>query len=478
MTGKSRDQSSFSSRRQFVRATAGFAGASVLGLELGFAQSNTRNTFRLATFSADVTVPLGHALMGGGIAPAKTIGDPLTARGFVLLGGELPVVLVSVEWCEIRNDAHDRWRAALAEAAGTKPERVFVTSTHVHDAPVADLEAQRILSRHQTGVNITDLAFHEQAVQRVAAALREGLKNSKPVTHLGLGQARVLNVASNRRYVREDGTPTYGRMSRATDTKIREAPEGTIDPFLKTISFWNGGQPLLALHSYATHPMSHYGQGEVSSDFPGLALRRRQAGDAKIFQIYASGCSGNVTAGKYNDGTPENRVVLAERIHQGMADAWRNTTRLPLEQIAWRAAPLRLEPRGSAGFTVEEMKKVLLVKDATPFSPFAKCKAAMGLSWRQRADASYRLDVPVLDFGPAQIILLPAECYVEFQLFAQNVRPDSFVMALGYGECAPGYIPIEKAWQENDSNLRDWCWVAPGAETAMKEAIHRALKGG
>ena len=41
---------------------------------------------------------------------------------------------------------------------------------------------------------------------------------------------------------------------------------------LKTISFWNQEQPLLALHAYATHPMSYYGQGEVSADFVGLRV--------------------------------------------------------------------------------------------------------------------------------------------------------------------------------------------------------------
>ena len=48
--------------------------------------------------------------------------------------------------------------------------------------------------------------------------------------------------------------------------------------------------------------MSYYGKGGVSADFLGLARKRRQADDPKVFQIYASGCSGNVTAGKYNDG--------------------------------------------------------------------------------------------------------------------------------------------------------------------------------
>ena len=56
----------------------------------------------------------------------------------------------------------------------------------------------------------------------------------------------------------------------------RLTAEGTIDPWLKTLSFWDGDRPLLALSCYATHPMSHYGQGHVSSDFVGLARKQRQ----------------------------------------------------------------------------------------------------------------------------------------------------------------------------------------------------------
>jgi hypothetical protein len=74
------------------------------------------------------------------------------------------------------------------------------------------------------------------------------------------------------------------------------------------------------------------------------------------------------------------------------------------------------------------------------------------------------------------LLLLPGEIYVEYQLIAQQLRPDDFVVTLGYGECAPGYIPIERAWEEDDQNLRDWCWVAPGMEPRVREALRAALK--
>lgn len=427
--------------------------------------------FRIATFSADVTIPIGHPCMGGGIMPAKEILDPLYANGIILLGSGKPIVFVSVDWCEIRNDAYTAWREALAAAAGTDPARVLVSAIHQHDAPITDLEAERLLIKNKAKGSICDLAFHEKAVKRVAEAAKKSLESAKPLTHIGMGQAKVEKVGSNRRY-EVDGKPHFNRMSATRDPKIREHPEGLIDPWLKTLSFWDGDKALAAISVYALHPMSYYGKGGVTSDFVGLARKRRQADDPMCFQIYASGCSGNVVAGKYNDGAPENRPVLADRMYQAMSAAWKATKKVPLESIGFRAVDMRLEPRNDAGFSVEELTKRL----TTDPKPFGQCLAALGLSWRKRADAGHKIDVPVIDFGPAQMILLPGESYVEYQLLAQRQRPDSFVLVVGYGESATGYVPTEQHIKEGDGNLSDWCWVAPGCEKAMSDAIAAALK--
>jgi hypothetical protein len=408
--------------------------------------------------------------MGGGIAAAKSIVDPLQAHGLVFFTDEKPVVLVVVDWCEIRNDAYARWREVLAAAAGTEPGRVLVSAVHVHDAPVADLAAERILRAHRAAGSLCDLDFHEQAVQRVARALRLACRSRQRVTHVGHGSAPVEQVASNRRFIRRDGSLAFSRTSASRDPAAREADGGLVDPLLRTLSFWQGDRPLAALHAYATHPMSHYGQGGVSADFVGLARSRRQAEDPAVRQIYASGCSGNVTAGKYNDGNPANRPVLAGRIYKGMVAAWQRTERARVGPVKFRSVPLRLEPRGG-DFTMEQLRRRL----ASERNPFGQCLAAMGLSWRERVAAGIPLDVPVIDFGSAQLILLPAESYVEYQLYAQEVGA-GFVLSLGYGECAPGYIPTETAWREKDTNLGDWCWVAPGAESVLKGAIAQALR--
>jgi hypothetical protein len=414
---------------------------------------------------------MGHGMMGGAWV-SRSVSDPLEANGFILLGGAAPVVFVAVDWCEIRNDAYARWQSVLAEAAGTKPDHVLVTAVHQHDAPVADLEAERILRSRKLSGTVCDPEFHELAVQNVAKALRASLPNARRFTHIGTGQAKVEKVASNRRYTTPDGTVHFDRMSRSTKRAAIDANEGLIDPWLKTLSFWDGDAPLVAVNFYAVHPMSHYGEGEVSADFPGLARQMRQRETPGVKQIYASGCSGNVVAGKYNNGARENRTVLAERLHTAMAAAWQDTERHAIDRFDFRVTPLRLEPRASTGFSTAELESQL-----TPATkPFSQCLAAMGLSWRQRVAAGRDIQIPVIDFGAAQLLLLPGETYVEFQLAAQRTRPGSFVCVAGYGDGATGYIPTEKHFAEQDTNLEDWCWIAPGSEARLLEAIRTVIR--
>jgi hypothetical protein len=417
----------------------------------------------VATFTEDVSPPIGHPCMAGGIAPVKEIVDPLFANGFVLQGAGDPMAVLAIDWCEIRNDAYDRWREALAEAVGTRRERVLVTSVHQHDAPVADLTAQRLLDEAKAKGAICDAEFHERAVRKVAKAARAAMARSRRVTHVGTGQAKVDRVASNRRYLDEAGRVRFDRTSATRDPKVRAADGGLIDPYLKTLSLWDGDRPVLALSAYATHPMSFYGKGGVSADFVGLARKLRQAEEPGTFQVYASGCGGNVTAGKYNDGAPENRVVLAKRVHEAIREAWKNTTTQGIATCEFRTVPLRLPVRSGKGFT-EDPK------------PFGQCLAALGLSWRRRVLADRPIDVCAIDFGGPALLLLPAEAYVEYQLMAQAARPKGFVVTAGYGECGPGYIPTEQAWREGDTNLADWCWVDPGSEERMRKAITEVLK--
>src|SRR5690349_19164188 len=184
----------------FRPAVVLFAAAAALGAE----------PLRIATFKVDVTPPLGSPLCcSAGVKPAEKIDDPLTARGVILLVQPKPIVLAAVDWEGIANEGWDEWRVAIAKAAGTDADRVTVHTLHQHDAPGYDLTAGRILASNNLDGKLYDPTFMRTALQRVASAVGDAVQHPQTVDHLGLGQAPVSQVGSNRRVLGPDGKVKY-----------------------------------------------------------------------------------------------------------------------------------------------------------------------------------------------------------------------------------------------------------------------------
>ncbi len=431
----------------------------------------TQAGFLISTFEADVTIPIGHRCMGVLPLKSRSISDPLEAKGFVLLGSGKPIVVVAVDWCEIRNGAYDQWREALAAATETSRERVLVTSLHQHDAPVTDAGAAKLLRDVGLTNELYDEDFHQSAVAAVANAARKSIARAVPMTHVGTGQAKVMMIASNRRVVLEDGRVTFGRGSSSGGNKFHSnAPLGEIDPFVKTISFWNEETAIVAMSVYATHPMSRYGEGKVSADFVGLARRLRQQDLPNVMQIYASGCSGDITAGKFNDGSDEAREQLVTRLHDGMKAAWDATQKTAIRKLEFRSSPLKLEFYQHGDLEPEKLKSV--VEDPKVRTE-DRILAAMGLSSYQRVTSGQPIDFPCIDFGDTQLLLFPGEAFVDYQLMAQQMKPDSFVVSMGYGECWPGYIPMNASF--GDGFHDKWLWVPFGSENRVQAVLQKLL---
>ena len=122
---------------------------------------------------------------------------------------------------------------------------------------------------------IATALYLKLTAERIAAAVRAARPNSRPVSHVGTSQAKVEKMASSRRLRQKDGSIT-SRMSRTKDAALRALPEGRIDPWLKTVTLFNGSQPVVQLHYYATHPQSFYGDRRLTYDVPGIVRERLQ----------------------------------------------------------------------------------------------------------------------------------------------------------------------------------------------------------
>ena len=218
--------------------------------------------------------------------------------------------------------------------------------------------------------------------------------------------------------------------------------------------------------------MSYYGEGGVNYDFVGMARAKMQEEIPEAQYLYFSGCSGDVVAGKYNDRSHEERPKLANRLYAAMHESWVKTQRYPLVTADFRSVTMQLPMRETETFVEAEQRKVLENKDAKQFK---RNLAAMGLSWRKHHAQGRGIDVPSVDFGEAQFLLMPAESFVQYQLSAQALRPDQTILVAGYGESAPGYIPSASAIDENFIEDHTWCWVHHNAPEAMHDGMKRSL---
>lgn len=455
-------------RRQFVQSMC--AAPLVYG-ELKSAAAEVPG-LRLASFEADVTPALGSPLCHGNVTAAKEIGTPLLARGIVLLGAGEPIVLCALDWVALANESHERVRGVIAKAVGTGTERVAVHTVHQHDAPGSDLATETLLVEQGLGGHFSNPAQDEAMFARVAAAAKLALAGAQVVTHLGVGKAEVEKVASNRRVLGADGKVAFTRMSASRHPEAATAPEGTIDPLVRLVSFWQGDRALAGLSYYATHPMSHYGKGEVNWDFVGGARALRDAALPDVAMVHFTGAAGNITAGKYNDGDPGNRQVLAARLAAGMKQAWESQTKQPIsaEQVAWRVAPVTPPLRNPES----ELALLAVLADAGA-SVRERARAAREIVFIRRMQAGKKIEVGGLKLGEAAILHLPAELFVEYQLAAQAMRPQSFVAMAAYGDNGPGYIGTEIAYRQGGYEVGPVSRVSPAVEQVLLEAMKGLL---
>ena len=435
--------------------------------------TDTSQVLRLATFITDVTPPLGVPLCHGNVKPAAEIVDRLSARGIILLGAGEPIVICVYDWLGIGNAAHDACRGALAKAVGTSLDRVTVHVGHPHDAPGVDFSTQELLENTELSKYMFDVPSTLAAFAAVGDAAAEAMQRPVAVTHMGVGQSLVDKVASNRRVMGADGKVALVRLSSCKDPAGWAAPEGTIDPVLRLLSFWNGDQPVAAMTHYATHPQSYYGQGGVSYDFPGMARAAREKALPGVALLHFNGCGGNIAAGKYNDGSKENRPILAERMEAGMKTAWGNQVKTPVTtaDIGWQVIPATLPVRGTI---TEEIKTARLADPK--LSDFERVFAARDLAFLRRMRSGHRIPINCLRVGNARIIYLPAEMFVEYQLAAAKLRPDAFVCVAAYGDLGPGYVGTTISYTEGGYETGFVSRVSPEVEPVLMQAMAKLLQ--
>jgi hypothetical protein len=425
----------------------------------------------VGTFDVNVSPPLGSPVA---YAPARAIVKPLRAKGVVIRSADQPIVLCAVDYLGIANAGLEAWRSALATAAATTPDRVWVSAIHQHDGMRCDFTTEAVMAEYGMGGTRYDRPVLEKIIDKVSRAVKRAYKKSKTVTHIGFGQATIDSVASNRRILGSADTVEIIRWSKTKDSAAIAAPEGLIDPWLKSVSFWNDNKARAVLTYYATHPQSYYGKGDVNPEFIGMARKAREK-KTRIPHIHFNGAGGNVVAGKYNDGSEAMRPILADRVEKGMREAWEATKKVPLESedIVWKSSSVSL-PLGE--HLIEKELRAMLAHDS--LHRMKKFVAAKHLAWLTWVESGHQIDVSSLQLGnEIQLLHLPGELFIEYQLTAQKMSASKNICVAAYGEYGPGYIGTKVSYSQGGYETSERASrVSPEVEQVLMQAIEKVLQ--
>lgn len=187
-----------------------------------------------------------------------------------------------------------------------------------------------------------------------------------------------------------------------------------------------------------------------------------------------NGAGGNIGAGKYNDGSPENRPVLARRMEDAMARAWASLKMAPIASadFGWTTRAVSLPPSGLS----DDAALSSALRDST-LTMNRRTLAGAAIVFSRRCRAGIKTEIGCLRLGDTRVLTMPGELFVEYQLAAQKLRPDLFVAMAAYGDYGPGYIGTKIAYEEGGyETLPTSSLVAPEVEAVLTEAMRSLLQ--
>jgi len=429
---------------------------------------------RLHTFAVDVTPPTGDYLCGGLHGRSTGVESHLWLRGMIFDTGDMRCIIASIDFCYLAGRSHARLVDAIASAANISESQVTVHSTHAHDAPLIDEEAHGILQRYGHAVH-NEAGFQELlagAHQSVSLALKG---NGVRVAAIAASQHPVHEFAGNRRIIGTDGK-CLTRWSICGNPAIRDAPCGTIDPALRQVILFNEqNTAIAAIHCYACHPQVSDGRGLISSDAPGRALGLFNSAYPGVFSIYFTGCAGDITGGKFTTRNKvRNQILFGNRLFDAMDAAFLKADPHPFETLRWsdRVFHLPLTPvTEPLSYWEDRMRSPGDGEQPVAHAYLAAMKA-------QRLAGKihgYPFRLSRLSLNGVDLLFCPSELLLEYQRFAQSLKPQ--VMVVAYGDSFLKYVAPASCFAEGGYEVESlWTEVGPDAEPIIKDHIRAVLK--
>jgi neutral ceramidase len=369
--------------------------------------------FRAGIERIDITPPLGIQMAGYNSTgrPAKGVLDPLYAQALVLDDGRRSVALVTLDLIFTLLDPEmNAIRARVRQSSGI--EDVIFIASHTHSGPIFMDQPE----------------WNRKTIEAIAAGIDRAYGKRAPVRFgTGWGQTQI---GANRRYQPVDG-PEVMFWRNAT-----RSPTFPVDPTVGVIRIDRAdGVPFAVLVNYACHPVVFGPDNrDYSADYPGEMRKTVEAAFPGSMCFFLQGGCGDINP--YYDKTPlieegvrhmkETGRQVGEEVNRVLRTI---VTRAPAApEIALHVRVVPFEWRWDRA----ESEKLFASR-----SPDSRPLARYPL-WGDPP----KLPVTTLVLNrELAFVGMPAEPFVEFQMYLRAQSPLPSTYFLGYCNGNINYIP-------------------------------------
>jgi putative membrane-bound dehydrogenase-like protein len=415
-------------------------------------------TYSVGVATIDITPAYPVRLSGFGVRRTESEGitQRIWAKALVIDDGE-PTVLLTVDNLGVPAYLVEEVASRLAHNGGVRRERVAVTATHTHTAPMLKgvaptLFGQPIPNEHQERID----HYTAELIDKLEKAARAALADRKPARlSWGVGTA---NFAVNRR------------------TK-----SGPVDHDLPVLVVHDLQGKVRAVYvSYACHCVT-LSNNKISGDWAGYAQQLIQDDHPGAVALVSIGCGADANP---SSGVTGDRAEMAAR--QG-AEIAAEVKRL----LRGFLAPI-------TGKVVAQSRRIELALAALPsraqWQERAGRKDALGYHARvQLARLDHgealrtKIDYPIQTwaFGASlAMVFLPGEVVVDYGLRLKRELDSLRIWINAYANDAPCYIPSERVLKEGGyegGGAMVYYDVPapfkPGLEKQIIDVIHEQIGG-
>ena len=418
----------------------------------------TAGIYRVGVAKVDVTPDYPVRLSGFGFRRQESEGveSRIYARALAVSAVEgPPVVLLTVDSTGISRTMVDEV-AGLLQEEGVTRERLAITATHTHTAPMLSgvlptLFGEPIPAEHQVRID----RYTAELTQKLASVARSALQGQEPAeVEWSVGQ---VTFAKNRR------NPPGGPVDHSLPVLAVRSPEGELRAVLAT---------------YACHAVT-LSHNLVGGDWPGKAAEWIERRHPDAIALISIGCGADqnplsgVTGDKVDVAVAQG-LQLADEVERvlgtamrpvhGAIEAKRKLFALPLAELPPRSHWEELaQEQGYIGHHARVQLETLDRGESLP--------------------TAVDYSVQTFCFGDSlAMVFLPGEVVVDYALRLRKEFDASRLWVMAYANDTPCYIPSERVLAEGGyegasamTYYNKPAKLAPGLEQKIVDAAAELL---